>query len=1171
MRVSLRAKLAAIVASTALAFIVVAVTNGLATQRVREQLGQIEQRQIPKLEMGPQLESEFAALSRAYQDAVAAHDAEALERTRDVRDRILSRLDAGSAVVDPLASAAFRLALADYHDKAVDVSKRMMAGEGGENVLESIAEMQRRRAHAKDLLDRLNAFDQRDLRSTFDAARAAQATSSRTQLVSTMACLAVVLALSLWLSRSVGHSVGRLEEGFTRFAKGNFDQAIVIRSSDEIADVAAGANRMAESLARLAAERERTDWIKSGLMELAGELRGDFDEEEVATRAARTLARYLDAPAAALYVVRSEDPTTLHLAGHHAVVPGAEKGEAAPSFTIGEGLVGEAARSNELVIIEPTPPDFWRVHSGLGESTPSVLVLAPLGHAGQVSGVLELALFEPLTDAGRELLLTARENIAVSLAVAQSRAATRLLLGKTQEQATQLRHQEEELRSNNEELRCQQEELQQTNEELAEHAQQLAVQRVTLQAKNADLEEIGRRLEQKAAELTTVSAYKSQFLANMSHELRTPLNSMLLLSRLLADNVDGNLTAKQLEYARTVHSAGKDLLLLINQVLDLAKVEAGKQEIHVEPVTLRDVADRARRVFTPLAKEKGLRLVVDIAAGLPESIRTDAQRLNQILTNLLGNAIKFTERGEVKLAVHRPDASVKLRTPGLDRRSVIAFSVSDSGAGIAPQHQERIFAPFEQVDGSAQRKQGGTGLGLSISREFAILLGGELQLRSVVGEGSTFVCYLPENAIEPAKRAAVAEDAKAPPSAPAIRNPSTEERPSDVHLLVIEDDPVFAEALGDIIHERGLSYRIAGDGTTGLELARAHRPRGILLDVKLPDIDGLRVMEELRSDPSTASIPVHFISGLDMAETGPASGAAGYLRKPVERHELVRVVEALGGNLDPASHRILVVEDDALLGTTLLEQLASEGLSCVRAKSRREALELLERERFACMIVDLAVPDMRDLELLDSLQKGDKAGMPAVVVYTSRQLSRPEVARLEAYAEAVVLKDGLASTERLLDEIRLFIRRLESGLPRRSLHTKVRDVDVRLEGKKILIVDDDMRTAYALSATLRAKGAEVLVAETGAVALDVLAGNPGVHAVLMDVMMPEMDGYEATRRIRAKAAFADLPIVMLTAKAMKGDEARCIEAGATAYLPKPVDADVLLTLLQSRFRASAGT
>jgi signal transduction histidine kinase/DNA-binding response OmpR family regulator len=1155
---SLRNKLAAIVVSIALASVAVIVMSTLATQQVRDRLAEIEQQQIPRLELGPQLDADFVALRRAYQDAVGAHDADALERTSELRDQLLARLDRGRDVLDPALSGLFRVALMEYHESAVSTSRRLMAAEVGESLGDAIASMQRHQGHARDLLIRLTAFDPQDYKRTLEAARDAQTGSARSQLASMLGSLVLVLGFSVWLSRSVVRSFGSLEEGFARFAKGTFDQPIVVGGDDEFAALADKANRMADSLARLASERERMDWVKTGLMELTAQLGGELDEQEVAARATRTVARYLDAPAAALYAIPREQRSKLVLLGHYGFSRGTSAGDAAPSFEMGEGLVGCAAQSSVVVVVEPIPADFVKVRSGLGEATPRILILVPLVHHGEVGGVLELVSFEPLSEAARELLADVSETIALTLAVAQNRASTRELLERTQTLATQLLQQEEELKSANEELRCQQEELQQTNGELGLHANQLAEQRLALQNKNDDLEEMGGRLRKQAAELTTVSAYKSQFLASMSHELRTPLNSMLLLSKLLSDNVDGNLTPKQLEYLKTVHSAGKDLLQLINQVLDLAKVESGKQEVEVETVRVQDVVERIRRVFAPVATEKGLPFIVDVASSVPDRITTDSQRLGQILTNLVGNAIKFTRSGEVRLVVDRPDPTLTFRNPDLDPTRAIAFSVSDTGVGIEREDQERVFSPFEQVRGSTRRTQGGTGLGLSISRELAQLLGGELHLRSKPGEGSTFVLFLPQDVSRP-----VAGAAGTPSRAPTDHESPSEDRPSDAHLLVIEDDPVFTGILEEIIQERGLSAHCARDGMTGLALARERRPRGIILDIKLPDIDGSRVMEELRSDPRTAAIPVHVISGVAMPERALLMGAAGYLRKPAEREDIVRVVEALGSGADRSARKVLVVEDDTTRDEVLVAQLAAEGLAARRATSTREALELLDHERFACMIIDLSVPDMRDLELLDELQRRRRADMPAIVVYTSRRLSRSEVTRLEAYAEAVVLKDGHASTQRLLDEIRLFIRRFEAGLPRRSLAARVPDVDIRLEGKTILVVDDDMRTAYALSASLRAKGAEVLVADTGVAALEVLAKSPAVDAVLMDVMMPEMDGYEATHAIRQQPAFKRLPIIALTAKAMKGDEARCLEAGATAYLPKPVDADALFALLHT--------
>ncbi len=653
-----------------------------------------------------------------------------------------------------------------------------------------------------------------------------------------------------------------------------------------------------------------------------------------------------------------------------------------------------------------------------------------------------------------------------------------------------------------------------------------------------------------------MSAYKSQFLANMSHELRTPLNSMLLLSNMLAENDGKNLTAKQVEYARTIHTAGKDLLVLINQVLDLSKIEAGKHDLRITEVALRDLIMHIERVFSPLARDRGLRVAVDVAADVPTTLVTDRQRLEQILTNLLGNAIKFTERGEVALRVSTTTAATSSQPDG------VTFAVSDTGLGVAPADQARIFAPFEQVDGAIDRRYGGTGLGLSISRELAQLLGGELSLESTPGKGSRFTLRLPLTATIPTEapprgRLHAPVPAGAVPGAPAGRAPNG----TKLSLLIVEDDRRFAEVLADVVHAQGIECLLAFDGRTGVRLARERRPSGIILDIRLPDVDGWQVMAELRQDDATSRIPVHFISALSAAEHGLALGAVGYLTKPASKDDIVAAIEALLPGKTSKASRVLVVEDDPLTGESVATQLAGEKLEVRRAMNAHEALDALARDHFGCMVLDLGLPDMDGLELLGVVRERHGADMPAVVVYTARGLSRAEAQALEAYTEAVVLKEG-ASSERLLDEVRLFTRRLKEGVGARHAPTPPRLTGtVELAGRQILIADDDMRTVYALSAMLRSKGLDVLVADTGATAVAVLNEHPEVDAVLMDIMMPEMDGFEAIRRIRADSRFAKLLVVALTAKAMKGDRDKCLEAGATEYLPKPVDGDRLLALL----------
>ncbi|HVV53011.1 MAG TPA: response regulator, partial [Polyangia bacterium] len=849
-----------------------------------------------------------------------------------------------------------------------------------------------------------------------------------------------------------------------------------------------------------------------------------------------------------------------------------------------EGLVGQAALLDEITVIKEPPPDYLRIRSGLGEAAPRAIVLVPLRQVGKPRGVLELALFGGWSARVEEALAVVQDSLVIALEVARARVATRDLLAETQRQADRLAQQEEELRANNEELEAQQEELRQSNEELTEQATELEAQRGSLERNNAELTEARERLEQKAAELSTVSAYKSQFLANMSHELRTPLNSMLLLSNLLAENEDGNLTGKQTEFARTIHTAGKDLLSLINQVLDLAKIEAGKREVKVAPIPVRQVVEHAAQIFTPLADEKKLRFVTEVAPGVPEVIASDGPQLEQIIRNLLGNAIKFTAAGEIAMRVSRPDAGVRFRRVDLRREAAIVFAVSDTGLGIAPADLERIFAPFEQLDGAIDRRYGGTGLGLSISRELAALLGGELQVESTLGAGSTFRLYLPER-LDPAETsapqpaplvpsapvAAAAAAPSGPTAATAQSGPTAAPAPwegSD-SLLIIEDDRGFAEAFAEVVRKQGIECLLAFDGQSGLRLARERRPLGIVLDVRLPDTDGWRVMEELRFDPATARIPVHFVSAVSGADRGLALGAVGYLTKPASRGDVLRVVESLARRRRDGEERVRVVEDDAATGDSVAKRLAEEKLDVRRAMNAVEALEALERERFGCMVLDLSLPDMDGLELLDRLRARHGADMPSVLIYTARALTRAETRALEAHAEAVVLKDGV-SGERLVEEVRLFTRRLQEGRrPSAPPSLRFRPGALNLAGKRILVVDDDMRTVYALSATLRAKGAEVLVAETGRAAIELLHQRADVEAVLMDVMMPEMDGLEAMRRIRQEARFGALPIVALTAKVMKGDADKCLAAGATDYLPKPIDGDRLLALLSGLLNEKA--
>jgi CheY-like chemotaxis protein/HAMP domain-containing protein len=1100
-RPTFRIKLLGIVGVAAASFAVLIALSAASSTQIADQLRTIRDRHVPRLEQGPRLNHQFERVRLAMQDAVAAQDRTALEDTRSARDEFLHQLRNGS--LNAADASELSSAFQDYYDAARDVSRRLIDGESGEALVNLMSAMQARQLRATELLHRATAFDQRELARAFEAVSAAETRAARQRLLLSLGCLAIVLGLSLWMSRGMVRSVAALSEGFERFGKGELSASIPITSNDELGMLAEHANDMVKSLARLHHERDRSDWLKTGLTRLAYALQGDLEPAELAQRAIEVLTAYLDVPAAAFY--RFEPDGTLRALVHYG--GGCDEGDANRAcFKPGEGLVGRAAQQTDLLTVADLPENYSRIRSGLGEAPPRQLVFVPLLLAGKPTGVLEVASWRELPPEHLELLRSIRESFAIAVEAASSRAALRELLAKTQAQAR----------------------------ELAE--------------KNAELNEARSGLEQKAEELKAVSTYKSQFLANMSHELRTPLNSMLLLSNLLADNEGGNLTPKQVEFCRTIHGAGKDLLSLINQVLDLAKIESGRQELQVERVVLADLLEYAKRLVGPLAQDKSLEFVTLLQPGTPAEIVSDRRKLEQILTNLLGNAVKFTERGSVRLEIGPTPPNAKFERRELEGASTITIAVADTGIGIAPEHQGEVFTQFQQVDGRSNRRYGGTGLGLSIARQLAHLMGGELTLKSALGQGSTFTCRLPLECPGAGEVAPVARIATQPP---AVRGGS---------ILVIEDDAAFAEAVSETVRAQGFQCVVANDGQSGVRLAKELSPGGVILDVRLPDIDGFTVLEKLRSDPATAPIPVHFVSALDCGERGMTMGAAGYLTKPVSRRDLVRVVQSLTARTGNAACRVLLVEDDAGQADSLAHKLAGDDIHLERASDATHALAALDKQRFDCVILDLGLPDMDGVDLLRSIEQQCGADGPPVVIYTGRALDKAETERLKAHAEAVISKSDGA--ERLLEEVRLFATRLRAGTPIKRKSPP--QSQVRLHGMKVLLADDDMRTVYALSALLRSKGAEVHVADTGRAALQVLDEHPDAEVILMDMMMPEMDGYEAMRHIRADARFRTVPIVALTAKVMSGDRDRCLEAGATDYLPKPIDPDRLLALLQAK-------
>ena len=929
-------------------------------------------------------------------------------------------------------------------------------------------------------------------------------------------------------------------------------------------------------------QRETQIWMRTAQLGFGEQLQGDQRLEDLGDKVLAFLARTAGAQVGSIYI--AEGPDRFRRFAGYALAPESKIDVLQP----GDGLVGQAAKEKRTLKVVEVPDGYLPVSSTIGRGTPRQIVVTPALTDGTVHAVIELGFFRQVHPADIELLDRLAEGLAVAVRSSKDRSRLEDLLAETQRQAEELQTQQEELRVNNEELEeqgqalkasqvqleNQQAELEQTNSQLEEQMQLLEHQKDRL-AKSQTV------LTEQAAELTRSNQYKSEFLANMSHELRTPLNSSLILAKLLADNKDGNLTPEQVRFAETISSAGNDLLVLINDILDLSKIEAGKFEVHAEPVPVARSVEELARSLRPLARQKGLSFKASVAPETAAQIETDATRLGQILKNLLSNAIKFTDKGEVTLRAE-PAAN-----------GGVAFVVRDSGIGISSEQHEVIFEAFRQADGSTHRKYGGTGLGLSISRDLARLLGGDITVESAPGKGSTFTLTLPLAYSEPVEEEASASVMFTSTPLPAaenvefIRPPARPSKPSHTSppaatpdddrerlsadsrlILVIEDDPRFAEILRDLAHERNFQCIVAPTANEGLAAALKYRPSAILLDMNLPDHFGLGVLDQLKRTPQTRHIPVHVASVADYSQEALERGAIGYALKPVQREQLVEVMQRLEAKFSQGLKRVLIVEDDARQRESMTLLLANDGVDITGVASATEALAQLRASTYDCMVMDLNLPDLSGYELLEQMADQEGVSFPPVIVYTGRSLTGDEEQRLRRYSRSIIIKDA-RSPERLLDEVTLFLHQVESTLPVESqrLLKVARARDLALEGRRILVVEDDVRNIFALSSVLEPKGAQIEVARNGREALDALdrATTPtgiGVDLVLMDIMMPEMDGLTAMREIRKRAEWKRLPIIALTAKAMKDDHDKCLAAGANDYIAKPLDVERLLSLIR---------
>jgi signal transduction histidine kinase/CheY-like chemotaxis protein len=1156
MRFTFRKRLLILVGAAGLSLCLLTVIDAFTASAEEEQLDRIEARYVPLLELGPQLDALMERMRRSFQDAAAAADPVQLRSARRTYEELVHKLRSARQVLAPEDVTMLLVRLDRYYGTAGALTERLIAGETGEDLIDAMADMQMRQKQLAAALTSATRFDRAQLERAFGVLRHQRIRSVTLRLGVSLVCLLLVLGISGSVGAHVLRALDELATGFARFGRNELREPIRLRSDDELGDVARSANEMAANLYELSNLRDRQGWLASGQAELAKLLEGELDEAQIATRSIRFLARQTGAAIGALFT--RDERGKFVLLGEHA----ASRSGTGPLVAEREGLLGLAAESDGVLELTELPKGAFTLRTGLGEIAPSALWAVPIVHAGSVIAVAELGFVNTPELTAKQLLGSVRDTIGVVLHAAGARAAKQRLLLATEAQAQQLREQEEELRAVNEELTAQQEELRAANEELTHQTEELEAQQHSLFERNQELEAARTHLQEQAARLESLGRYKSQFLANMSHELRTPLNSMLLLSELLARNESESLDEKQVEFASTIHAAGKDLLSLINQILDLAKVESGKMEAQLAFLPVREVVSHLARLCRPLAQSKNLAFEFFVDSAVPDTMFSDRARIEQILTNLIGNAIKFTEQGQVSLRVERPGPGPALLTD-VPRERTILFQVTDTGLGIARENQERVFQAFEQVDGGSQRRHGGTGLGLAIARELAQMLGGELTVESELKRGSTFSLILPDalarrgSLATPLEEEATGTNGKN--GQPARPSPANKQPGTPGSVLIIEDDLIFAERVADLASEQGLRSILAKDGQSGLRLARVHKPSGIVLDVRLPDIDGFRVLEALQAHEETRDIPVHFVSCVDDEGRGVAQGALGYLRKPTTRDGIMRALSALV----PASgqqRKVLVVEDDQTLCGSLLEVFSREKIEGHCVNSGEAAYAALREQPYACMILDLGLPDIDGLEILARLQTDDTIARIPVIVHTGRALSRTEAQRLEGYAESVVLK-GSGSVERIMAELRLFLDQV-GRTP--QVHARPSALaDGKLQGRKVLVADDDMRTVYALSALLRSRGVDVLTADNGRSAVDMLGSTPEVDAVIMDIMMPEMDGYEAISTIRKDPRFQRTPIIALTAKAMKEDRLHCIEIGASDYMPKPIDGERLVSLLQA--------
>ena len=966
-----------------------------------------------------------------------------------------------------------------------------------------------------------------------------------------------------------------LADAADAIGQGNLNVVITPRSKEDI--LSNSIKRMKLALRQFNKENEDKIWIHTGIEAVNDSIAGEKDVSSLANDSLNTLVSYVGCNVGLFY--SSQNNVLEYIAGY--AVP--DINTVPKQIKLGETLVGQAAMNKKTIHMQNVPDDYAVIKSATGSAKPKHVLIIPLVHEKVLEGVIEISSLSEFSDTALSLIEQVKANITVALETAKNRARLQELLKQTKSQAEELKVQHSELENMNseleaqahklqaseEELRVQQEELLQTNQELEERTK-------IVEERNQLIVERNIEIQQKARELEQSTKYKSEFLANMSHELRTPLNSILLLSRLLAENTKKNLSGEQVEYARVIQSSGNGLLSLIDEILDLSKIEAGKMELEFNEVSLGSIANDLKSLFLPLAKDKNIDFSIHISEDVPSAIETDKMRLEQVLKNLISNALKFTSAGSVAV-----DVSIASHNS-----SFIAFTVKDTGIGIAKEKQQLIFEAFQQEDGSTRRKYGGTGLGLSISRQLTKLLGGEIKVTSEPGKGSEFIIYIPINKPQEIiqENTSLAEtdplsslikiaeetikfapaDISASSISPALPDDRDNISSVDKTILIVEDDINFAKALLDYTRSKGYKAIVAVRGDEGLILARQYKPIGILLDIQLPVKNGWEVMDELKSNPVTRPIPVHIMSADGAKKESLQKGAIDFINKPMALEQLQEVFKKIEQVVSRRGNKVLIVEENPKHAKALSYFLETFNIKSAISDNVNNGVSALKRDDVECVILDMGIPDAHAYETLETVRKDEQLENLPIIIFTGKNLSKGEEQKIKQYADSIVIKTAF-SYQRILDEVSLFLHLVEDNTKQGKKTPSYKNSGVLTEvlsDKTILIVDDDVRNIFSLTKVLEQNNMKVLSAMDGEEALARLEENPDVDIVLMDVMMPVMDGYETTKKIRQKFKFKDLPVIAVTAKAMTGDREKCIEAGSSDYISKPVDIDQLLSLLR---------